>query len=267
MSATPAPGDGQAASEDREQTQDLMEAARRSRGMALLERHLDDPDRPAEFTLLGQSWDLLDGVFCPAYTPVTELFSAWLPYPVGGTFLEMGSGAGVTAVLALQAGCRLACALDISAAAVENTRRNAIRHGVADRLRVQRSDMFAALDEAGDDAAPQFDMIYWNSNFTEVPAEFVNETDLHHAFFDPAYAAHRRYLREAPRHLAPGGRLMLGFASIGNVSLLRQACQQAGLELEEFRAQTRELEVTLEFQLLEFRPANGRSWHDIAAGE
>ncbi|MFI1104540.1 hypothetical protein [Streptomyces melanogenes] len=36
--------------------------------------------------------------------------------------------------------------VDISAAAVENTRRNALRHRVADRVRTLRSDLFAALD-------------------------------------------------------------------------------------------------------------------------
>jgi release factor glutamine methyltransferase len=231
-----------------------------SRGMALLRRHLTDAGRPAEFTLLGRDWDLLEGVFCPVYTPVTELFSAWLPYPDGGSFLEMGSGAGVTAVLAVLAGCRSATALDISAAAVENTRRNAARHGVADRVKVARSELFGALGED-----ERFDMIYWNSNFAAAPAGFVNETDLHHAFFDPAYAAHRGYLREAPRYLSPAGRLMLGFASIGSTELLREACREAGLEMSVLRAETRELEVTLEFRLLEFQPACGRSWQDLAA--
>lgn len=231
------------------------------RGIALLRRHLDDKERPRQFALLGQTWDLLDGVFCPSYTPVTELFSSWLPYPVGGRFLEMGSGAGVTAVVAVQSGCAEAYALDISAAAVENTRRNAIRHGVDDRVRVLHSELFAALT-----GKERFDMIYWNSNFVAAPAEFVNETDLHHSFFDPAYDAHRRYLRAAPRYLTVDGRLLLGFSNIGNAELLRSAASDVGLECDVLRTETRELEITLEFQLLEFRPAGGRSWLDVAAG-
>lgn len=231
------------------------------RGIALLRRHLDDNERPSQFTLLGQTWDLLDGVFCPSYTPVTELFSSWLQYPVGGRFLEMGSGAGVTAVVAVQSGCAEAYALDISAAAVENTRRNAIRHGVDDRVRVLQSELFSALTEE-----ERFDMIYWNSNFVAAPAEFVNETDLHHAFFDPAYDAHRRYLRDGPRHLTADGRLLLGFSSIGNAELLRHAATDVGLEFDVLRTETREMEITMEFQLLEFRPAGGRSWQAVAAG-
>ena len=197
-----------------------------SRGYALFQRHLDDPDRPREFELLGRDWDLLDGVFSPAYTPAPQLFSEWLPYPEGGAFLEVGSGAGVTSVVAALSGCRTVTALDISEAAVENTRRNARRHGVEERVRVMRSDLFTALP-----AADRFDLIFWNSSFAEPPDEFVNQTDLHHAFFDPGYSAHQRYLAGAAKHLTPDGRLMLGFSSVGNWPRLRELCAEIGLDI------------------------------------
>ena len=60
------------------------------RAHALYQRNLDFAARPSEFSLLGREWDLLDGVFAPSFTPVTALFTSWLPYPVGGSFLEMG---------------------------------------------------------------------------------------------------------------------------------------------------------------------------------
>src|SRR5688500_4305088 len=77
-----------------------------ARASGLLRRHVEDLERPAEFRLLEREWDLLPGVFAPIYTPGTELFTSWLPYPVGGDFLEVGCGAGVTAVMAALAGCR-----------------------------------------------------------------------------------------------------------------------------------------------------------------
>lgn len=223
-----------------------------NRGSDLLRRHQQDEARAAEFTLLDRTWDLLEGVFSPTYTPVTELFSSWLPYPPGGTFLEMGSGAGVTAVVAAQSGCRSVTALDISAAAVENTRRNIERHKVGDTVRALHSDLFSAL---GPDE--RFDLIYWNSNFAEAPDDFVNETDLHHSFFDPSYDAHRRFAQEAPGHLTESGRLLLGFSSIGNSELLADICAQACLAVDVLRAERRspDPETTMEFQLLELRPA------------
>ncbi|MCX5206812.1 methyltransferase [Streptomyces sp. NBC_00237] len=223
-----------------------------ARGSDLLRRHQQDDRRAAEFTLLDRTWTLLDGVFSPTYTPVTELFSSWLPYPQGGSFLEMGSGAGVTAVIAAQSGCRSVTALDISAAAVENTRRNIERHEVGDSARVLHSDLFSALEPD-----ERFDLIFWNSNFAEAPDDFVNETDLHHAFFDPRYDAHRRFARDAPGHLAEGGRLLLGFSSIGNSALLASVCAEAGLAVDVLRTERRtpDPDTTLEFQLLELRPA------------
>ncbi|ONI78071.1 SAM-dependent methyltransferase [Actinosynnema sp. ALI-1.44] len=226
------------------------------RGNALLNRHLTDDRRPDTFSLLGREWDLLDGVFSPVYTPVTALFSTWLPYPPGGTFLEIGSGAGVTAVVAAQSGCRAVTALDISMAAVENTRLNVARHGVEDRVRVLRSDLFSEL-EPGE----EFDLIYWNSNFAEAPADFANETDLHHAFFDPSYRAHSEFVAQAPRYLSPGGRLMLGFSNIGNTALLTELCADVGLELCTYRSERRQVDqrTTVEFQLLELRARHSSS--------
>ncbi|MFJ4376944.1 methyltransferase domain-containing protein [Streptomyces albidoflavus] len=217
------------------------------RASDLLRRHTGDTGRPGEFTLLDREWELLDGVFSPTYTPVTGLFTTWLPFPDGGSFLEIGSGTGVTAVVAAQEGCASVTALDLSEEAVENTRRNAARHGAGDRVRVLRSDLFSALGPE-----ERFDLIYWNSNFAEPPEGFVNETDLHHAFFDPGYDAHRRFLREAPARLNPGGRVLLGFSSIGNVELLRALAAESGQKLMLFRSQGREVDtMVIEFQMWE----------------
>ncbi|MFE9317106.1 hypothetical protein ACFYNV_18625 [Streptomyces albidoflavus] len=60
------------------------------------------------------------------------------------------------------------------------------------------SDLFVALGPED-----RFDLVYWNSNFAEPPEGVVNETALHHAFFDPGYDAHRRFLREAPGPAEP----------------------------------------------------------------
>lgn len=218
------------------------------RAFSLYDRHLDADAVPDRFSLLGREWELLAGVFSPSFTPVTELFTGWLPYPAGGSFLEVGSGAGVTAVTAARAGCSAVTALDISTAAVENTRRNAVRHGVADRVRVLHSDLFDALDPD-----ERFDLVFWNSNFVEMGPDFVNSTELHHAFFDPGYRAHRRFLRQAPARLTDRGRLLLGFADLGNPDRLAELCAESGLSVEILRAETRRLQITVEFQLLELR--------------
>jgi release factor glutamine methyltransferase len=226
------------------------------RGLLLYERHraqgsAGGSTTPREFELLGQTWDLSDGVFSPAMTPVTGIFTSWLPYPQGGSFLEIGCGAGVTAVVAAQRACSAVTATDLSEDAVTNTALNVRRHGVGDRVRVLHSDLFEAL---GPDE--RFDLIYWNSNFAEPPSGFVNETPLHHAFFDPGYETHRRFVTEAPSYLSGSGRLMLGFSSIGNWPRLRELCAAAGLRSDIVRSQERQIDATrIQFQLLELSVA------------
>ncbi len=203
-----------------------------------------NPER--EFAVLGRRWILLDGVFSPIENPVTELFTTWLPYPVGGSFLEIGCGAGVTAVHASLSGCRHVVAVDINEAAIDNTRRNAERHGVSDRISVRYSDLYEALDPD-----ERFDVIFWNSNFIDAPDDHFFQSDLDYAYFDPGYRVHRRYLQGALSHLRDGGRLFLGFSSLGNWDELRRACSEAGLEPTIVRSQVWQAGSVIDVQLIE----------------
>ncbi len=70
--------------------------------------------------------------------PTTELCLRALEAEVtpGATVLDVGCGTGVLAIAALKLGAGNVRAVDVSAAAVESTRDNARRNGVADRLEV-----------------------------------------------------------------------------------------------------------------------------------
>ena len=216
-------------------------------GLKLVDRHDRLKGRPAEFDLLGLRWDLLPEVFVPTFTGSTRFFSSCLPYPVGGSFLEVGCGTGVTAVLGALRGCSQVTAVDISAAAVRNTEMNVARHGMGDRVRVLGSDVFDAL-------APgeRFDVIFWNSNVIPAPEGFVYTRQVQRAIFDRCYEAHRRYLCQGPQRLSGNGRLFLGFNSLGNIRQLRALASEAGLQVaqrENLTCQAGDIPVT--FQLLE----------------
>ncbi|MEV0700106.1 methyltransferase domain-containing protein [Saccharopolyspora sp. NPDC050389] len=216
-------------------------------GVRLAQRHGELEGRPAEFELLGLRWDLLPEVFAPIHTASTELFSQWLPYPNGGSFLEIGCGTGVIAVTAALRGCASVSAVDIVPAAVRNTGMNAARHGVADRVRVLRSDMFDALD-----ADQRFDVVFWNSNVIPAPADFDCALPTQRAIFDPGYAAHDRYLREGIARLTENGRLFLGFNSLGDLARLRALAALMDLRVTEMqRATHRTGNAPVTFQLLE----------------
>jgi methylase of polypeptide subunit release factors len=201
------------------------------------------------FTLFDREWDLVPDVYAPVYASSTRLFTQWLQYPKGGSMLEIGCGAGVTAVMAALAGCPRVVATDINTAAAENTRLNAVRHGVAGQVRVLTGDMYDALDPA-----ETFDQIFWNSNFVEAPATATYESDLARAFFDPGYVCHERYLAGARRHVRAHGRLLLGFADLGNRGRLEEIAERhryrTGTVIEERRTTASGQVVT--FQLLEF---------------
>lgn len=217
----------------------------------LVERHSRDADRPTEFDLLGLRWDLLPGVFAPIYTASTELFSEWMPYPAGGRFLEVGCGAGVTAVMAALRGCDRVDALDIVADAVRNTTMNAARHLVADRVQARHSDLFEALNPQN-----RFDVIYWNSAVVLAPAEFSYTSDVERAIFDRGYRAHRRYLSEGAARLTVGGRLLLGFNTLGDRDRLDELAHEAGLRITERRSLTHHAgDIPVTFQLLDIVPA------------
>jgi methylase of polypeptide subunit release factors len=214
----------------------------------LLERHREIID-PSVFRLLGREWDLLPGVYAPQLTPSAALYAEWVPYPLFGEFCEVGCGTGYIAVTAALRGCTGVTALDVSQAAADNTARNARRHGVADRVRVACSDMFSALS-----SEDRFDLIFWNSNFIETDGPHATSLDA--AFFDPGYAAHEAYFRDASAHLEPGGRLMLGFTDLGNEDRLTELAGRYGWQPNVIRGAVYEApEGAIKYELIEFNRA------------
>ncbi|MEU9558258.1 methyltransferase domain-containing protein [Streptomyces fumanus] len=160
-----------------------------------------------EIDLRGRRWTLLPDVFSPADTKSSLAHLDLLKFPVGGTFLEVGSGTGLIAVSAALAGCRAVWATDLNPAATENTALNAARFGLADKVTCVHSDLFDALHDA-----PAFDVVYWHSNNVWAPPDL--DCSVHQrAYVDPGYEAHRRYFREAPDHLAPGGQVLIALSS------------------------------------------------------
>jgi release factor glutamine methyltransferase len=216
-------------------------------------------DRPDTFTLSGLEWDLLDGVFAPPFSTTTEVAMGILGLTgsngsglvPAGSFLEIGSGTGVIAVSVALAGCDSVVATDISATAVRNTELNAARHGVVDRIRVVCGDLFSGL---GPDET--FELVYWHSNFVLAPEDYRYGGDHERAYVDPGYAAHERYLVEAPLRVTEGGRALLQFSSRGDLDRLHELAERHGRRLVVLREHAfRDGRVDLVHILLEIRVA------------
>ncbi|EPH46039.1 putative Ribosomal protein L11 methyltransferase [Streptomyces aurantiacus JA 4570] len=186
-------------------------------------------DRESDFSLLGKEWTVLPGVYPSGSFSSTEFFARQDIYPKpGGTFLEIGCGAGVIAVTAATSGCGAVTATDINPEAVRNTEINAHRHGVAGKVSVRHGDLFDPLE-----ADAEFDAVFWNSNGVEMPGDYRHRSTYERAFFDPGYKSHRHYIEHGLRHVSAGGRLFLGFSGHGNAALLHDFAERAGVTLVE----------------------------------
>ncbi len=75
----------------------------------------------------------------------------------GRKVLDMGCGAGIQSLVAAARGA-LATGIDINPLAVESTRANAVRNGLADRVRVYQGDLFTPLENED----LRFDYIIFN---------------------------------------------------------------------------------------------------------
>lgn len=132
----------------------------------------------------------------------------------GETFLEIGPGSGLIALHAAKAGAKVTAA-DLNPSAVECTRRNAAKNGV--RMNVVRSDLFEKVEGL-------FDVIAFNPPY--LPSDGVTTSWMEKAWSGGGEGSETavRFLAEAWRHLAPGGRIYMILSSIGGfMSVLKSA--------------------------------------------
>ena len=228
-------------------------------GLDLAARLGGEADGTKAFELLGRQWDLLPGVFWPRPGTGTEWYTTAIPYRNAPRFLEIGCGAGVTAVWAALHGCGHVTATDVVESAVRNTALNAARHGVDDRVRALRSDVFSDL--APDE---RFDLVFWNCSVIEAPEDFEFTRDVEWAIFDRGYSALRRYLGEVHDRLTPGGRALVTFNSLGDQRRIEETARQAGVRLHRLGESTRLLSGEgVTFRLFEIlrseEPRGGRA--------
>ncbi len=123
---------------------------------------------------------------------------------------DVGTGSGAIAVsLAVQLPAAKICAVDISAAALQVARRNARRHGVAERIDFRQGSLLEPLPEP-------VDLVVAN-------LPYVSEAEMaalppHISRYEPQTALaggvdgldlHRALLAQAPLRVRPGGALLL----------------------------------------------------------
>jgi release factor glutamine methyltransferase len=190
---------------------------------------------------------VLRNVFSPRYFGSTELFSAWLGSLSLGDLLEVGTGTGVTGILAVFHGAaRSALLVDINPDAVRNARMNVQRYGLGDKITCRASDIFSTVKPS-----ETFDSIYWNMPFIWRPQTYRWARLLDRSLFDPGYRQTERFLRQARRHLRPGGRLLIGFGTFGDAKRLSAILTREGWIARCIGRQSSTEGARVEFELFE----------------
>ena len=187
-------------------------------------------------------------VFHPGSFPSTAWYAAAVREQVRGQkdFCEIGCGAGVVSCLvALDNTDVQVVATDINPFASENTKLNADKLGVGERVVVSTGDV---LD--GVPSERTFDSIFWSLPFGFLdPGASVTLEEMQ--VFDPGYKAIRKFFRTAKQFLKPGGQLLIGFSSdLGHAELLEDLAKEAGIKVEKIKEHTMQEKDTLVFELL-----------------
>jgi release factor glutamine methyltransferase len=171
--------------------------------------------RPDSETVVGECLRLAKGTAAPA-------------------ILDVGTGSGNLAVaLAKQHKAASVTAVDVSPAALAVARRNATKHGVAERVRFLEGDVFGPL--AADE---RFDFIVSNPPY--IPhgdiaglERGVRDYEPHLALDGGAtgFAVFDRLIAEAPKHLKPGGYLLIEIGSPQEAPARERIVAHGGYEL------------------------------------
>lgn len=131
----------------------------------------------------------------------------------GESFLEIGAGSGIVSLHAAKLGAKVT-ATDLSPHAVECVRRNAARNNL--RVKVILSDLFDRVDG-------EFDVIVFNPPY--LPSEGKSTSWIERSWAGGEHGSETavRFIEQAWKHLAPGGRIYLILSSLtGVMQVLRE---------------------------------------------
>jgi release factor glutamine methyltransferase len=176
---------------------------------------------PADVSFMGLQLQITEDVFPIDESVEGDPYHQAVAKEVGPGLrvLDMGTGCGVSALLAAQTGSEVV-ATDVNPKAVECARANAERNGLAAQITFVHGDLFQGVE--GD-----FDLIIFDPPFRWFEPRDILERS--HA--DAEYRTLTRFMVEAPRRLRTGGRIVMNFGTSGDFEYLRELIDHSGLSV------------------------------------
>jgi release factor glutamine methyltransferase len=148
----------------------------------------------------------------------------------GESVLELGTGCGLLAILAANAGAKVV-ATDINPAALECARKNAEAHGATGRVDFRLGDLFSPV------AKERFDVVMFNPPYLPVKPEEAlgGPLDLAWEAGPDGRKVIDRFLQELPKHLSQNGRAVFVQSSLADVAKTIKALEASGFRVESKR--------------------------------
>lgn len=179
--------------------------------------------KPYYHRLFRKTWLILPGVF---YTPDVAKFIRHFPSLKGKSFLEIGCGAGIVAIEIVFRGTKKVVATDINKTAITNARKNAKRFRARKKISFRIGNLFAPIKKG-----EQFDYIFFNPPFGYITKK--SGSHLAKAVWDEKYRTLKRFLSQAKKYLAPNGKILLAFSTIGHIKALKYYARQFGYSIRQ----------------------------------
>jgi len=202
-------------------------AQERERVISLIDRRVHEripvPYLTGEAWFAGLRFHVDPNVLIPR-SPMAELieqgFAPWIDADGLERVLDLCAGSGCIGIATAvhHPGC-LVDLVDISAQAIDICNKNIKLHGLDERVRAVRSDLFDALPKS------QYNLILSNPPYVgaaemeTLPAEYRHEPTLALEADEDGLAIVKRILKQAPDYLAPDGLLIV---EVGNSGPLLQ---------------------------------------------